>query len=597
MCAGVAVLAETASIAVSWGSTPAYQSILFALYTLTIVLIGGLIAVRHPGNPIGWILAGIGTFNAVFGDFIADYGHRASTRGWPGGPLAEWIGYGSWAPAVLMWILALLLVPTGRLPGPRWRIMAYAGCAGTALYMAGYLLDPGTGGNYVSGANPYAVAGPEWHIMAAAGGVLMTLALIGSFSSLVVRYRAAGPVERLQLKWVALAGLDIVVLAPVCFAFWDSSPFVRALTPVILIIAALCLGASVLRYRLFDVDLIVDRTVVYLALSVLLAAAYGATVIVLGAVLGGQSSWTVAGGTLIAAVAFRPLRRRVQDLVDRRFARERYSASMRIDAFMDRLRAGTEQPERVENLLRAVLHDPALRILLLLPASHQYSDLRGSLAVIDPARPTVTLHRGGSADVIVEYARTSDPAHVAAVRAAVEHSRLAIEIARLGVGLNRQLAESGAVPDPDRERGRRRAPPHPARPPRRLPAAARHRRHLATDGRSTHPGRGPDRRGRPARHRGRRPRRNHHGTTQPHPEAAARPARRRHRGGFPRAGWTRAAADHHRCTSRAARPAYRGDGLLRRLRRADQRHQARPGIGCDLERRTPERQPDRDRCR
>ena len=88
-----------------------------------------------------------------------------------------------------------------------------------------------------------------------------------------------------------------------------------------------------------------------------------------------------------------------------------------------------------------VLHDPALRILLLLPASHQYSDLRGSLAVIDPARPTVALDRDGSADVIVEYARTSDPAHVAAVRAAVERSRLAIEIARLGVGLNRQLAE------------------------------------------------------------------------------------------------------------------------------------------------------------
>ena len=94
------------------------------------------------------------------------------------------------------------------------------------------------------------------------------------------------------------------------------------------------------------------------------------------------------------------------------FARERYSASVRIDAFLDRLRAGTEQPERVEDLLRDVLHDPTLRVLLLLPASHQYSDLRGNLAVIDPARPTVRLDRGGSADVIVEYARTDDPAHV-----------------------------------------------------------------------------------------------------------------------------------------------------------------------------------------
>jgi len=177
VCAGVAALAGAGSIAVGWGLTPAYQSILFALYDLTIVFIGGLIAVRHPGNPIGWILAGFGTFDAVFGGFVGAYGHRASTQGWPGGPLAEWIGYGSWAPAVLMWILALLLVPTGRLPGPRWPIIAYAGCAGAALFTAGYLLDPGTGGNYVSGANPYAVAGPEWHIMAAVGGALMTMAL------------------------------------------------------------------------------------------------------------------------------------------------------------------------------------------------------------------------------------------------------------------------------------------------------------------------------------------------------------------------------------------------------------------------------------
>ena len=441
VCAGVAVLAETASIAVGWGSGQAYQSTLFALYTLTIVLLGGLIAVRHPGNPIGWILAGFGAFNAVSGDFAGVYGHQAAIRGWPGGPLAEWIGYGSWMSAVLMWILALLLVPTGRLPGPRWRVIAYAGCAGTALYIPGYMLDPGTGGNYVSGVNPYALPGPQWHIMAAAGGVLVTLALIGTFASLVVRYRAAGPVERLQLKWIALAGLGLLVLAPVCIAFWGSSPFVRALTPVILIIAALCVGASVLRYRLFDVDLIVNRTVVYLALSVLLAAAYGATVITLGAVLGGQSSWTVAGGTLIAAMAFRPLRRRVQDLVDRRFTRERYSASVRIDAFMDRLRAGTEQPERVEDLLRDVLHDPTLRVLLLLPASRQYSDVRGNPAVIDPARPAVALDREGSADVIVEYAPTSDPAHETGVRGAVERSRLAIEIARLGVDLNRQLAE------------------------------------------------------------------------------------------------------------------------------------------------------------
>ena len=240
---------------------------------------------------------------------------------------------------------------------------------------------------------------------------------------------------------MALAGLAIVVLLPVCIAFYTGSAVVQAMLPVVLIVAALCLGAAVLRYRLFDVDRIVNRTVVYLTLSILLAAAYGATAIALGAMLGGFSSWTAAAGTLVAAAAFRPLRRTVQDMVDRKFYREKHDAGIRIDAFLDGLRAGTEQPEHVENLLRDVLRDPTLRVLLLLPASHHYSDVYGNPVEPDPARPTVRLDRGGTADVLVEYAPTEDPARDAAVRSAIERSRLAIEIARLDVDLNRQLAE------------------------------------------------------------------------------------------------------------------------------------------------------------
>jgi signal transduction histidine kinase len=440
VCVAVAVLAESAKVAVGWGSTPTYQNVLFGVYTVTITVIGRLIAARHPANPIGWILAGFGAVNGC-SDLAGVYGHHASARGWPAGPLAESIGFGTWLLAVLMWVLALLLVPDGRLPGRRWRIVAWAGCAGTALYIPGWLLDPANGRSFVAGTNPAAVPGPPWGLLAGTGGVLVILALLGSFASLAARYRGAGPVERLQLKWVGLAGLAIVVLAPADIGFYTRSPLLQALTPVTLIIVALCLGAAVLRYRLFDVDLIVNRTIVYLALSVLLAAAYAATAVTLGALLGRQSSWTAAGGTLIAAVVFRPLRRAVQDRVDRRFARDRYSASVRIDTFLDRLRAGTEQPERVEELLREVVHDPSLRVLLLLPVSHQYSDVRGHPAALDPGRPAVRLDRGGSADVIVEYAPGDDPAHDTAVRLAVEHSRLAIEIARLGVGLNRQLAE------------------------------------------------------------------------------------------------------------------------------------------------------------
>jgi signal transduction histidine kinase len=127
-------------------------------------------------------------------------------------------------------------------------------------------------------------------------------------------------------------------------------------------------------------------------------------------------------------------------MVDRRFDREKYSAGVRIDDFLERLRAGIEQPERVEDLLRDVLRDPTLRVLLLLPASGHYSDVRGKPAAAEPARPTVCLDRGGTVDVLVEYA-AADPARESAVRSAVERSRLAIEIARLGVDLNRQLAQ------------------------------------------------------------------------------------------------------------------------------------------------------------
>src|SRR5580704_12044820 len=92
VCVGVAALAETGSVTLGWGLTPAYQSAVYGLYNVTIVAIGGLIAVRQPRNPVGWILTGFGLYTAVFSDFVAAYGHRASLQGWYGGPAAEWIG-------------------------------------------------------------------------------------------------------------------------------------------------------------------------------------------------------------------------------------------------------------------------------------------------------------------------------------------------------------------------------------------------------------------------------------------------------------------------------------------------------------------------
>ena len=239
VCVGVTAAAEIGAVVFGWGLQPAYTSVLFGLYNVTIVMIGALIAVRHPRNPIGWILTGFGTQTAVLSDFVAAYGHRASLEGWSAGPLAEWIGFGTWSLGALMWVLALLFIPTGGLPGPRWRLVAWMGCAGALLYIPAWLLDPANGANFVSGVNPYAVPGPPYGVLAAVGGGLLTLAAVGSLASLVVRYAAAGPVERLQLKWVALAGLAIVVILPVCIAFYTRSAVVQAMLPVVLTVAAL----------------------------------------------------------------------------------------------------------------------------------------------------------------------------------------------------------------------------------------------------------------------------------------------------------------------------------------------------------------------
>ena len=287
LAVGVTVAAEVIAVTLEWGRQPAELGVLFGLYEVAIAIIGALIAIRRPGNPIGWLLLGFAVAGSVLSDLAESYGRRASAQGWPGGPLAEATGLATWVLGALMWVLALLVTPTGHPPGRRWRLVAWAGILGVAIYLPGFALDPGIGRDFVSGRNPYAVAGLPRTLLVAVGGGLLCAAMIGAFASLVVRYRAAGSVERLQLKWVALAGLVLVTLLPVDIAFWNTSPAVQALTPVVLIGAVLCLGAAVLRYRLFDVGVIVNRTVVYLTLTVLLAAAYGATAIALGAMLGG----------------------------------------------------------------------------------------------------------------------------------------------------------------------------------------------------------------------------------------------------------------------------------------------------------------------
>lgn len=439
-CLGLTVLAEVGAVALSWG-LPSYYSVFFALYEITLTAVGALIVRRLPRHPVGWILCLFGVQGAVTSDLATGWGLRAVEQGWPAGEVAQWVGLVAWCPGALMWVLALLYTPTGRLPSRRWRIVVWAGVAGTLTYVVGWSFSPSSINANTGERNRFAVDWLPGQHLTVVGATLMSLSAVGALVSLFVRFRHAEQVVRQQLKWVSLAGVVLALFLPVSFALWYVSPLLREISPLTLSVMTLALGAAVLRYRLFDVDLIILRSVAYAGASILVLAVYAAVSVVLGAVVGGSSAWQVAAATLAAATVFRPALRAVRLVVDRRFDQDGHSARLRVDAFLERLRSGTDRPDRIQDVLREALRDPQLRLLVYLPASGGYADMRGRPAELNPGLAVVEVDRAGVPEAVVQYRDTGDPSRQSRVRHLVEHGRLALQVARLSVELNRQLDE------------------------------------------------------------------------------------------------------------------------------------------------------------
>ena len=292
------------------------------------------------------------------------------------------------------------------------------------------------------------------------------------------RFRAATGIERLQLKWLTFSALLVPLTLVVCLVgaavaggVEDDGAF-NALFLFMLGAIPASIGVAVLRYRLYAIDRLINRTLVYGVLTLLLAAAYGATALVLGTALGSGSGWTTAGATLAAAVAFRPLRARVQDVVDRRFSRARYDARRRIAEFLEDLRAGRARPEAIEPILGEVLSDPVLELRFWLPEGEIYVDARGR--PVDDSHDEPAADRGAAG----RSAARDGPAQPAIARAAgaARGGRR-----RCGPG-DRDRPTGGRVAPPARggggiarpdRRGRLRgAPADRTRPPRRRAGAA-----------------------------------------------------------------------------------------------------------------------------
>jgi signal transduction histidine kinase len=341
----------------------------------------------------------------------------------------------------LCWILTFLLIPDGRLPSRRWRPVVWVAAVGTVLTMAGWSLDENLY-DFPSGHNPFAIEGLPTGALFGAGVTLTIAALVAAAASLILRFRRAHGVERQQLKWVALAAGFAAVVLPLSFALW----YLTSLAPVLIAVAltALPVGAcvAILRYRLYEIDLVISRTLVYGAVTLVLAAAFAATAVLLGTVLGRGSGWATAGATLVVAVVFRPLRARVQDSVDRRFNRARYDAVHRMATFLEELRDGSAAPEEVEGVLRELMADPRLQLLFLVPESEHYVDALGVPARGFPndTRQQIPIERGGQPLGMV-LLDPPEPEKRDLLRRVVEAGGLAIEIARLRVELRRRLAE------------------------------------------------------------------------------------------------------------------------------------------------------------
>jgi hypothetical protein len=318
-----------------------------ALFAISFPVVGALIATYRPHNPLGWIFCAVGLSQAlvVFATEYGVYALRTAPGTVPGGPLAIWAAQWVWAPGIgLLLTFVPLLFPTGRLPSRRWRPVAWLSALPIALIPAltAPALWPQRGAALVEASTDEPLGQGQALVLFAAFW-LMVLCGLACLAALALRFRRSRGIERQQLKWFlfacAITVAIFIVVQPATSQQWTLGLLlVLPVVPAIPVAA----GIAILRYRLYEIDRIVNRTVVYGVLTVVLGLGYASVVLVLGQLFGGVTSdppsWAVAGGTLAVAALFQPTRRRTQAAVDRRFNRRRYDAAKAIEGFSSRLR-------------------------------------------------------------------------------------------------------------------------------------------------------------------------------------------------------------------------------------------------------------------
>jgi hypothetical protein len=330
--------------------------------------VGAVIAARQR-NRIGWLFLAFGLVAAllVFADSYFIRGAIVTPGSPPAARLAGWIGSVLWPSGFLFLSLGLLLFPDGRLPSPRWRPVALALAVSWGVVILDNAFAPRTttqqGIRFTNPMGVQALGHPAWKAVAQGAVVIAVAALGAAALAPLLRFRRADPVQRQQLKWFAFGVGISAVTVLVALAVEGVLPIV---TTVLATVASAgvtvglpaAMGLAILRYRLYDIDRLISRAMVYATLTAVLGLGYAGVVLILGQLFGGVGeripSWGVAGATLAVAALFQPARRRIQQAVDRRFNRRKYNTATTIQAFSTRLRDQIELDTLSTELLAVV---------------------------------------------------------------------------------------------------------------------------------------------------------------------------------------------------------------------------------------------------
>jgi hypothetical protein len=359
---------------------------------------GALIISRKPENTVGWIFCAIGlgtattSFSAAFVQHaLANHTDTQLTVG-----LVEMLGNTVWPLNLGMGTLLLFLFPTGRLPSPRWRfvfwldVVVIALSVLTAIITPGYQEStPGTSGPPDRILNPLGIdgVGPLLNAISGFGGLLFVFCALASVAAIITRYVKSRDIQRQQIKWFALGVAAMVaILVPSIIIIPNENALSNVTFAIGIVMLPIGAGIGVLRYRLFDIDVIINRTLVYGLLTAVLAGVYFLGVVgvqslvnvfsgrALAGVQGSQSPVLIVVTTLLIAALFQPLRRRLQQFIDRRFYRSRYDAKRTLDKFGASLRSQIELDHLTDHLLETVeqtMHPTHVSLWLRMPESER----------------------------------------------------------------------------------------------------------------------------------------------------------------------------------------------------------------------------------